>query len=64
MILYPLKSQCSNFGQIHRAMLGATFALPAPTLALMLRHPGIVSTSMPNRRMYGAMARAVAATKP
>lgn len=50
-------------GQIHRAMFGATFTLSAPMLALMLRHPEIVSSSMPNRRVYGAMARAVAATK-
>lgn len=50
-------------GRIHRAMLGAAFVMTEPMLALLLRHPEIVSSSLPNRRVYGSMARAVAATK-
>jgi hypothetical protein len=50
-------------GQIHRAMLGGAFVVTEPMLVLLLRHPEIVSSSMPNRRVYGSMARAVATTK-
>jgi len=50
-------------GQIHRAMLGTNFMLIEPMRAVLLRHPEIVNVSMPNRRSYGAWARAAGATK-
>ena len=49
--------------QIHRVMLGAGFTLTEPLRLLMFQYPEIVGQSWPNRRLYGAMARAVAATK-
>lgn len=50
-------------GQIHRAMLGGSFVLIAPMQALLLQHPEIVDVSMPNRRSYGAWARAAGAAQ-
>ncbi|KNA31030.1 hypothetical protein ADU20_27290 [Burkholderia pseudomallei] len=44
--------------QVHRAMLGAAFALSAPMQALLFRHPEIVNPSFPARRNYGGLARA------
>lgn len=49
--------------QIHRTMLGASLTLVEPLRILLLQHPEIVSQSWPNRRSYGAMARAAGLVK-